>query len=71
MDIVENRKPKLTGVSFQVAEKASSDGATINRCLIDDQKDTKTTNTKLSTDLVDIPKPTLSMWPRRPVQTLL
>ena len=59
MDIVENRKPKLTGVSFQVAEKASSDGATNKQCLIDDQKDTKTTITKLSTDLVDIPKPTL------------
>ena len=30
------------------------------QCLIDDQKDTKTTITKLPTDLVDIPKPTLS-----------
>ena len=60
MDIVENRKPKLTQFSFKVAEKASSDGATNKQCLIDDQKDTKTTITKLSTDLVDIPKPTLS-----------
>ena len=60
MDIVENRKPKLTRVSFKVAEKASSDGATNKQCLIDDQKDTKTTITKLPTDLVDIPKPTLS-----------
>ena len=40
-----------------MAEKASSDGATNKQCLIDDQKDTKTTITKLSTDLVDIPKP--------------
>ena len=60
MDIVENRKPKLTRVSFQVAEKASSDGTTNEQCLIDDQKDIKTTITKLSTDLEDIPKPTLS-----------
>ena len=51
---------KLTQVSFKVAEKASSDGAMNKQCLIDDQKDTKTTITKLSTDLVDIPKPTLS-----------
>ena len=43
-----------------MAEKASSDGATNKQCLIDDQKDTKMTITKLSTDLVDIPKPTLS-----------
>ena len=49
MDIVENRKPKLTQVSFQVVEKSSSDGATNKQCLIDDQKDTKTTITKLST----------------------
>ena len=42
MDIVENRKPKLTRVSFQVAEKASSDGTTNEQCLIDDQKDIKT-----------------------------
>ena len=60
MDIVENRRPKLTRVSFKVAEKASSDGATNKQCLIDDQKNTKTTITKLPTDLVDILKPTLS-----------
>ena len=60
MDIVENRKPKLTRVSFQMAEKASSAGTTNKQCSIDDQKDTKTTTTKLSTDFVDIPKPTLS-----------
>ena len=60
MDIVENLKPKLTQVSFKVAEKASSDGATNKQCLVDDQKDTKTIITKLPTDLVDIPKPTLS-----------
>ena len=60
MDIVENRKPKLTRVSLQVAEKASSDGATNKQCFIDDQKDIKTTITKLSTDLDDIQKPTLS-----------
>ena len=56
MDIVENRKPKLMRVSFKVAKKASSDGATNKQCLIDDEKDTKTTITKLPTDLVDIPK---------------
>ena len=33
---------------------------TNKQCLFDDQKDTKTTITKLPTDLVDIPKPTLS-----------
>ena len=43
-----------------MAEKASSDGAMDKQCLIIDQKDTKTTITKLPTDLVDIPKPTLS-----------
>ena len=60
MDIVEYRKLKLTRVSFQLAEKASSAGVMYKQCLIDDQKDTKMTITKLSTDVVDIRKPTLS-----------
>ena len=42
-----------------MAEKASSDGTTNKQCFIDDQKDIKTTITKLPTDLDDIPKPSL------------
>ena len=39
---------------------AAAPAAWVTKRLSDDQKDTKTTITKLSTDLVDIPKPTLS-----------
>ena len=60
MDIVENQKPKLTRVSFKVAEKASSDGATNKQCLIDDQKNKKTTNMKMPMDYLEIPEPSLT-----------
>ena len=60
MDVVKNPKLKLPRVSFKAAEEASSDGATNKQCLNDDENYTKTTITKLPTDFVDIPKPTLS-----------
>ena len=46
-------------MSFEVAEEASTDGTTNVQCLYDDQNYKKTTNTKLHTDSVDIPKPML------------
>ena len=60
MDVVKNPKPKLPQVSFKVAEEASTDGATNEQCIYEDQNYTKTTITKLPTDFVEIPKPTLS-----------
>ena len=41
-----------------MAKKASSDSATNKQCLIDDQKDIKTTIMKLPTDFVETPRPT-------------
>ena len=60
MDVVDNPTRKLPRVFCTAAEEAGSDGATNKQCLNDDQKYKKTTVTKLPTDFVDIPKPTLS-----------
>ena len=49
----------LLRVSFEVAEEASTDGTTNVQCLYDDENYKKTTNTKLPTESVEIPKPTL------------
>ena len=52
MDMNTNRNVKLMQVSSQVAEKASSDGATIKR------QSTKSTVTETYTNFADKPKPT-------------
>ena len=46
-------------MSFEVAEEASTDGTTNVQCLYDNQNYKKTTNTKLPTESVEIPKPML------------
>ena len=46
MDVVKNPKPTLSRVSVKVAEEASTDGATNEQCLYEDQNYKKTTITK-------------------------
>ena len=60
MDVVNNPKPKLPRVSFKVAEEASTDGATNEQCLYEDQNYKKTTITKLPMDFLEIPEPSFT-----------
>ena len=58
MDMNTNRNVKLMQVSSQVAERASSDGATIKQCQSAYRQSTKTTVTETYTNFTDKPKPT-------------
>ena len=60
MDMNKNRNVKLRQVSSQVAEKASSDGATNKQCRPAHRQSTKTTVTETYTNFADKPKPTQS-----------
>ena len=55
MDMNKNRNVKLMQVSSQVAEKASSDGATIKQCQSAYRQSTKTTVTETYTNFADKP----------------
>ena len=59
-DMNKNRNVKLMQVSSQVAEKASSDGATNKQCRPAHRQSTKTTVTETYTNFADKPKPTQS-----------
>ena len=58
MDMNTNRNAKLMQVSSQVAERASSDGATIKQYQSAYRQSTKTTVTETYTNFADKPKPT-------------
>ena len=58
MDMNTNRNAKLMQVSSRVAEKASSDGATIKQYQSAYRQSTKTTVTETYTNFADKPKPT-------------
>ena len=58
MDMNTNRNVKLMQVSSQVAERASSDGATIKQCQSAYRQSTKTTVTETYANFADKPKPT-------------
>ena len=58
MDMNTNRNAKLMQVSSQVAEMASSDGATIKQYQSAYRQSTKTTVTETYTNFADKPKPT-------------
>ena len=60
MDMNKNRNVKLMQVSSQVAERASSDGATIKQYKSAYRQTTKTTVTETHTNFADKPKPTQS-----------
>ena len=60
MDMNKNRNVKLMQVSSQVAENASSDGATNKQCRPAHRQSTKTTVTETYTNFADKPKPTQS-----------
>ena len=60
MDMNKNRNVKLMQVSSQVAERASSDGATNKQCQPAHRQNTKTTVTETHTNFADKPKPTQS-----------
>ena len=53
-----NRYAKLMQVPSKVAERASSDGATIKQCQSAYRQSTKTTVTEVHTNFADKPKPT-------------
>ena len=55
-DMNKNRNVKLMQVSSQVAEKASSDGATNKQCRPAHRQSTKTTVTEAYTNFADKPK---------------
>ena len=57
MDMNTNRNVKLTQVSSQVAERASSDGATNKQCQPAYRQSTKTTVIETYTSFADKPKP--------------
>ena len=59
-DMNKNRNLKLMQVSSQVAEEASSDGATNKQCRPAHRQSTKTTVTETYTNLADKPKSTQS-----------
>ena len=58
MDMNTNRNVKLMQVSSQVAERASSDGATIKQYQSAYRQSTKTTVTETYANFADKPKPT-------------
>ena len=58
MDMNTNRNAKLMQVSSRVAERASSDGATIKQYQSAYRQSTKTTVTETYTNFADKPKPT-------------
>ena len=58
MDMNTNRNAKLMQVSSQVADRASSDGATIKQYQSAYRQSTKTTVTETYTNFADKPKPT-------------
>ena len=58
MDMNTNRNAKLMQVSSQVAERASSDSATIKQYQPAYRQSTKTTVTETYTNFADKPKPT-------------
>ena len=58
MDMNTNRYAKLMQVPSQVAERPSSDGATIKQCQSAYRQSTKTTVTEVHTNFADKPKPT-------------
>ena len=60
MDMNKIRNVKRMQVSSQVAEKASSDGATNKQCRPAHRQSTKTTVTETYTNFADKPKPTQS-----------
>ena len=60
MDMNTNRNVKLTQVSPQVAERASSDGATDKQCQPAYRQSVKTTVIEKYTNFADKPKPTQS-----------
>ena len=60
MDMNKNRNVKLMQVSSQVAERASSDGATDQQCQPAYRQSTKTTVTETYTSFADKPRPTQS-----------
>ena len=59
MDMNTNRYEKLVQVPPRGAERASSDGVTIEQCQPVDQQKTKTTITEVYTNFADKPEPTL------------
>ena len=56
LDMNKNRNVKLMQVSSQVAERASSDGATNKQCQPAHRQNTKTTVTETYTNFADKPK---------------
>ena len=60
MDVVKNPKPTLSRVSVKGAEEASTDGATNEQCLYEDQNYKKTTITILPMDFLEIPEPSFT-----------
>ena len=70
-DYVEIERPAPWRVQVDVAEEASTDDTTNEQCIYEVLDNNKTTDRKLSMELLEIPQQGSWNWPRRPGTVVL